>query len=208
MSIIDTIKQNGLLKGIALDVYEIISESPTSTVGEIFRKYKAKRPRFARSRNEIAKRVRDLEVWGAIRKDGAAKCEFSGRNVSTFIVTGKLPDRTVFKPLNPYSFDEPTQEASLSPLDVTALLENKNEELAKAREAMTKLYEQVDNLLVAVEGGYNHFEALKHLQKEKSKKIRSFFTTKATKAKLKKELDAIEYILSTFRYISTARSVA
>lgn len=82
-----------MLKGIALDVYKIISESPNITVGEIYKQYRARRPKFGRSRNEIAKRVRDLEVWGAVSKAGKSVCDLTGKTVYTFCITGELPSK-------------------------------------------------------------------------------------------------------------------
>lgn len=80
-----------MLKGVALDVYRIISESPNITVGEIYKQYRARRPKFGRSRNEIAKRVRDLEVWGAVSKAGKSVCDLTGKTVYTFCITGDVP---------------------------------------------------------------------------------------------------------------------
>jgi len=95
--VLNKIKENGLLAGIALEVYEILSANPGRTVGEIYQLYLKKNPGTTRARNELAKRVNDLRNWGAIASTGTVVCGFSGRDASMWTVTGNLPVKTAVK---------------------------------------------------------------------------------------------------------------
>ncbi|MEM4379216.1 MAG: hypothetical protein QXL01_00825 [Thermoplasmatales archaeon] len=87
-------KESGIISGVALDVFEIIVNTPDLTVGEIYNRYVAKYPRTSRSRNELAKRVSDLKNWGAIRTNGETICSQTGRKAFTLVATGEVPNRT------------------------------------------------------------------------------------------------------------------
>jgi len=95
--VLNKIKEMGLLAGIALEVYEIISANPGRTVGEVYQLYVKKNPNTTRARNELAKRVNDLRNWGAIASTGTVVCGFSGRDASMWTVTGNLPVKTSTK---------------------------------------------------------------------------------------------------------------
>lgn len=92
-SVLKKIMSEKLLAGICLDVYKIINSNKNITTGEIWRKYASMNDN-GRSRNEIAKRVSDLENWGAIKNVGIRECEVTGRLVKSYEVTGLLPDKT------------------------------------------------------------------------------------------------------------------
>ena len=91
--ILNTIKDQHLLGGIALDVFEIFCDNDGATAGEVFLAYKKLFPNTSRSRNEIAKRVSDLVNWGVIRRQGSAICPMTHKNVSCYVVTGSLPNK-------------------------------------------------------------------------------------------------------------------
>jgi hypothetical protein len=87
------VKNEGKVKGICLDVFEILCESPGLTGGEIFMKYKKRYPRTKRGRNELAKRVTDLRHMGAVRARGMAYCPLTNKYVTRWFPTGQKPVR-------------------------------------------------------------------------------------------------------------------
>lgn len=98
---VQAIKEQSLLKGVALAVYEIIAMYPGLTVGEITTKYYGKGDddtALGRSRNELAKRVSDLTASGAVRADGKALCPYTGRFANRYVATGNLPAKRERKP--------------------------------------------------------------------------------------------------------------
>ena len=199
-SILETVKKERLLRGIALDVFEIITGEANQTIGEIAKKYQALRPKFKRGRNEIAKRVRDLETWGAVQKNGADVCSVTGKKVAMYKVTGKLPNR--------YAVPVPARKATLSPIDVSALLEKKNVEIAAVKknanevaEKATALMKKANVLKVAVEGNVSSVAALKAVRAEKLSSMTAFFKSKATRAKIRKEIEAIDFALRTLQAV-------
>lgn len=200
MNILETIKKEQVLTGVALDVYEIVTNDQGSTVGEIAKKYQAMRPRFKRGRNEIAKRVRDLEVWGAIKKNGTAPCSVTGKTVATYKTTGNLPNRHAIPAMDVKA----AEGAKLKAVDVAALLETKNDEIKKVKalaadvalEAL-KLNNRVTDLVKTVDGGVAEIATLRAVRAEKLAKALGFFTTKKTRDALKKEIEAIDFVLRT-----------
>lgn len=97
LKLVDQVKNDTLLKGVALSVYEIICKKPGLTVGEIAVQYagtQADPTTLGRSRNELAKRVSDLVGWGAIKANGKTTCPYTGRQVNRYVPTGSMPERT------------------------------------------------------------------------------------------------------------------
>jgi hypothetical protein len=117
-------KNNNALRGIALDVFGIVCQTPGLTGGEIFRAYESKHPASAvgRSRNEIAKRVSDLANWGAVKVDGTTICPESGRKASRWVPTGKMPvakeDRYSHSDKKPSSQPTPVFATNSSTVDL------------------------------------------------------------------------------------------
>lgn len=228
MSVLETIKQGKLLSGICLDVYEIISNYAGLTIGQIHRKYQAMRPEHkGRGRNEIAKRVRDLELWGAIAKGEKDYCSTTSCLVWTYNATGLLPKRGFKKGTEPTVVTEGTPrpyQASiaplrmaekLSPLDVAALLEAKNDELkALSERAQRVASEALDldtkltNIVTAVVSGANHIEALKRERAELYGKYNSWWRTYTTKRELAKRLAAIDFTLRTLDCVQKLEGAA
>lgn len=92
--ILDQVVEEKALSGIALDVFEIVCNAPGVTAGEIFMAYKKKYPNTSRARNELAKRVSDLNNWGVIKPTGVTICPYSKRDASQYEPTGNMPDRS------------------------------------------------------------------------------------------------------------------
>lgn len=96
-ALVDQIRTKGLLKGVSLQVYEIVANKPGLTVGEMASVYLGtlEDPTvLGRSRNELAKRVSDLVGWGAIKVDGGKTlCPYTGRKANRYVVTGNLPTK-------------------------------------------------------------------------------------------------------------------
>lgn len=91
--LLNKVKENNLLTGISLDLYELICNNSNKTVGELYQLYVLKYPTTSRSRNELAKRVNDLKNWGSVTTSGTVICGFTGRNASMWCTTGKLPNK-------------------------------------------------------------------------------------------------------------------
>lgn len=94
-TVLQEIRNQKLLSGIALDVYTILAESDSFlTAGEVWRKYAAMNPKNRRNRNEIAKRLHDLVTWEAVASTAeTVTCEVTNRTVKAFFVTNRLPNR-------------------------------------------------------------------------------------------------------------------
>ena len=99
MSLLDEVKANGLVRGISMDVYEIIfkhvaAQGISLSGGVIHRKYRAMHPGTKLSRNETQKRVNDLVNWGAVKETGKGHCPVTGKLVKMWSITGKMPVKT------------------------------------------------------------------------------------------------------------------
>jgi len=128
--LLQEIIRNKLLTGIALDVYTIIWHNKNLSVGEIWKRYSSLNKDVDRSRNEIAKRVYDLETWGAIRSDGTDECEVTGRVVKFYNITGHYPDRSATKK---HTKLEPSKEVveDIAIEAVTKMIEDHSEKTLK-----------------------------------------------------------------------------
>jgi hypothetical protein len=94
MSVLEQVSQSGVLKGVLLDLYTYLSAVPTGmTIGELHRTFKSRNPKTLRSRNEIAKRVLDLQEAGAVYKKGTTICPVTGRTVAVYFTTSDMPHK-------------------------------------------------------------------------------------------------------------------
>ena len=93
-SVFETVSQTGALAGVALDVFGIVVRKPGLTTGEIYTQYKLANPKTQRSRNELAKRVSDLQSWGVLTKNGVTICSYTGHQAYRWVATGNAPVRT------------------------------------------------------------------------------------------------------------------
>lgn len=98
----------------ASEVYRIISGNSHITAGEAFEIYRARNPQTIRSRNEVAKRISDLQKLGLVVKVNTTTCAYTGSQATTWDITGvtegivfseKSPEkdavaRTVFQAVN------------------------------------------------------------------------------------------------------------
>jgi len=143
--LLEKIKDEGLLTGLKLDIYEIISENHGLTVGELAAYYKKRYPRTDRGRNELAKRVTELQQMGAIRTEGKIICSRSGRQAAVFVVTQELPDRSLL----------PTNVAKAVAVDDMDFSTDNTSghkaafDYSRANESINRRYETVTDLSVA-----------------------------------------------------------
>jgi len=198
-----TIQKNNLLRGVALDVYGIITRNPNLTVGEIFRKYKGKYPQTTRSRNELAKRVTDLESWGAIATTAAGRCPTSGRMAMKYAATGAYPKRTKRAKNDVRDLmvvvDKPTNDlvTSNDPKAIPNAIKDavKTAQGLRQSEGQLALSLLVQSLQQSMPTYGPRLKALV----EKLGKAKVFETKKGTKAR-RETHEAIDYAINTLEY--------
>lgn len=192
MNLLEEVKQSGRLKGIAMDVYEIIFHTAGLTGGEIWRRYKAMNPKTKLSRNDTQKRVNDLVNWGAVLPTGTkAVCAVSGKTVMTWKATGKVPTRT------------PQERAPAKAGKAEGIGQKPNAEFeaimahARTRRLKAEVLDQVRNSLK--QSGHNLNE-LKRLLESSDK-----WYTGTARARRQRR-DALDYALRTLDYILHAQT--
>jgi hypothetical protein len=72
----------------ASEVYRIINANSHITAGEAFEIYKINHPDTIRSRNEVAKRISELQKAGLVQKVNTTTCAYTGSLATTWAVTG------------------------------------------------------------------------------------------------------------------------
>jgi len=73
----------------ASEVYGILSQNSHVTAGEAFEIYKLDNPTTIRSRNEVAKRISDLQRLGLVSKVSMTECSYTGALATTWTTTGR-----------------------------------------------------------------------------------------------------------------------
>lgn len=73
----------------ASEVYSILSQNSHVTAGEAFEIYKLDNPATIRSRNEVAKRISDLQRLGLVSKVSMTECSYTGALATTWTTTGR-----------------------------------------------------------------------------------------------------------------------
>lgn len=199
MSILKTIKKNNVLRGICLDVYTIIDKFPGLTVGEIYRRYKAKYPHTDRSRAELAKRVNELMNWGAITATGDTICSVSGRKAQVWKVTGKLPERSpklenLRSPLKE-SVTDPRQEALKIAEEVKQIVD-------KAIPMAEELEKHCSLITSSLKSGLLPLSTLNQMLKEQEVLATKtyLFGGKRKRAKARERADSLYFAISTLEY--------
>lgn len=86
------IKENGLLKGLQLDVYNIICHKPNLTIREICKVMIEQYPKI--QDRSVCARVVECRDKGIVAQGPNRKCSISGREVATWVSTCKMPKAT------------------------------------------------------------------------------------------------------------------
>jgi len=76
----------------ASEVYRIIKANSHITAGEAFGIYRINHPNTIRSRNEVAKRISDLQKLGLLTKVSMTTCAYTGALATTWEITGHDED--------------------------------------------------------------------------------------------------------------------
>jgi hypothetical protein len=76
----------------ASEVYRIIKANSHITAGEAFGIYRINHPNTIRSRNEVAKRISDLQKLGLLTKVSMTTCAYTGALATTWEITGNDED--------------------------------------------------------------------------------------------------------------------
>lgn len=94
----------------ASEIFRMIKANPDRTIGELFQQYKINFPNTLRSRNEVAKRVNELENMGLVFPSWLRrKCQWSGREAYTWLAATEVSPTVQFSSLPAESgLPEPT----------------------------------------------------------------------------------------------------
>ena len=93
------INEAGLVGPFQLEVLNIVVKHGPITAGEAWKHYKESHPATNRGRNEVAKRIYELCVFGVVADTGLVKeCPVTKFQASLWEFTGNLPVKEKRKP--------------------------------------------------------------------------------------------------------------